>query len=192
MLPAPDPAKLWRVLKYLLEERCLPPILIESLVQSGHLYADHRANAVFLLFGKENNPVGAELRGTTSQPWRGLAPGSQKDPGFFSIPAVPIPGRYPGRFGHRRDQLLCFLSPAPLHLHSWRPPQSTLAGCTPRPEPFSLLQLRRRSHRRRDGSCHDRCLSQRATPAPGPARLERRAQRTCLTLVTPPSDVRLL
>lgn len=91
MLPAPDPAKLWRVRKYLVEERRLPPTLVESLVQSGHLYADHRANAVFLLLGKENKAVGAELRGTTSQPWHGLAPGSKKDRGFFSIPTVPRP-----------------------------------------------------------------------------------------------------
>jgi hypothetical protein len=91
MLPAPDPAKLWRVQRYLISQRHIPAVLIESLVQSGHLYADHRANAAFLLLGKENNPVGAELRGTTSQPWHGLAPGSQKDLGFFSIPTAPLP-----------------------------------------------------------------------------------------------------
>jgi hypothetical protein len=90
-LPLPDPAKLWRVQRYLIRERRIPPAMVESLVQSGHLYADHRANAVFLLLGKENNPIGAELRGTTSQPWHGLAPGSQKDLGFFSIPTVPRP-----------------------------------------------------------------------------------------------------
>jgi len=90
-IPAPDPAKLWRVQRYLLSERRLPPTIIQSLVQSGNLYADHRANAVFLLLGKENKPVGAELRGTTSRPWRGLAPGSQKDRGFFSVPTVPLP-----------------------------------------------------------------------------------------------------
>jgi len=46
-----------------------------------------RANAVFLLLDKENIPVGAELRGTTQRQWRGLAPGSRKDQGFFSVPA---------------------------------------------------------------------------------------------------------
>jgi hypothetical protein len=89
-IPAPDPAKLWRVQRYLLSERRIPAALVQSLVRSGNLYADQRANAVFLLLGKENNPVGAELRGTTSRPWRGLAPGSQKDRGFFSIPTVPL------------------------------------------------------------------------------------------------------
>jgi hypothetical protein len=90
-IPPPDPAKLWRVRQYLLGERALPQALIDPLIQSGSLYADHRANAVFLLLGKEKRPVGAELRGTTTRPWRGLAPGSQKDLGFFAIPANPLP-----------------------------------------------------------------------------------------------------
>lgn len=91
ILPPPDPAKLWHVQQYLISQRHIPPALVKSLVQSGNLYADHRANAVFLLLGKENNPVGAELRGTTSRSWHGLAPGSQKDRGFFSIPTAPLP-----------------------------------------------------------------------------------------------------
>jgi len=90
-LPPSDPAKLWRVQRYLVAARGLPRVLIESLIQSGNLYADHRANVVFLLLGKQNNPVGAELRGTTYRSWHGLAPGSQKDLGFFSIPTVPLP-----------------------------------------------------------------------------------------------------
>jgi hypothetical protein len=90
-LPSPAPAKLWRVRRYLLRERGLPRALIEPLIQAGTLYADERANAVFLLLGKENQPVGAELRGTTLRPWHGLAPGSQKDLGFFSMPTEPLP-----------------------------------------------------------------------------------------------------
>ncbi len=90
-LPPPDPNQLWRVRRYLVGERALPPALIEPLIQSGTLYADYRANAVFLLLGKEKQPVGAELRGTTPRPWRGLAPGSKKDLGFFAIPADPLP-----------------------------------------------------------------------------------------------------
>ncbi len=90
-LPPSDPGQLWRVRRYLVGERALPQALIEPLIQAGTLYADHRANAVFLLLGKEKQPVGAELRGTTSRPWRGLAPGSQKDLGFFAIPTDPRP-----------------------------------------------------------------------------------------------------
>jgi hypothetical protein len=90
-LPPPNPAQLWRVRQYLVRQRRLPSALVESLIQSGTLYADHRANAVFLLLGKDQQPVGAELRGTTPRPWRGLAPGSQKDLGFFAVPADPLP-----------------------------------------------------------------------------------------------------
>ena len=89
-IPPPEPSRLGRVRHYLIGERALPPALIDPLIQSGALYADPRANAVFLLLGKENQPVGAELRGTTQRPWHGLAPGSQKDLGFFAIPACPL------------------------------------------------------------------------------------------------------
>lgn len=90
-LPPPDSAQLGCVRRYLVQERRLPAGLVESLIQSGSLYADRRANAVFLLLGKENQPVGAELRGTTARPWHGLAPGSQKDLGCFAIPAADRP-----------------------------------------------------------------------------------------------------
>src|SRR6266851_1017935 len=90
-LPAPDPSKLGRVKDYLVAQRAIAPALLEPLIHSGTLYADTRANAVFLLLGNENLPVGAELRGTTQRRWRGLAAGSQKDLGFFSIPAEPRP-----------------------------------------------------------------------------------------------------
>lgn len=90
-LPPPEPGNLGRVKHYLITQRGLLPALIDPLIQSGTLYADTRANAVFLLRGPQNTPVGAELRGTTGRPWRGLAPGSQKDTGFFSVPAAPLP-----------------------------------------------------------------------------------------------------
>jgi hypothetical protein len=77
-----------RVLSYLEHERALPRALIQSLVAAGTVYADARGNAVFLLLGKKNTPVGAELRGTTQVQWRGMAPGSRKDHGYFSVPAV--------------------------------------------------------------------------------------------------------
>jgi hypothetical protein len=67
-LPRPDRSKLWRVWQYLIRERRLPSGIVESLIDSGVLYADGRANAVFLLLGEENQPVGAELRGTTADP----------------------------------------------------------------------------------------------------------------------------
>ena len=84
-LPTPDPAQLSRVKCYLFAERGLPAALIEPLIQAGVIYADTRANAVFLLLGNNQRPVGAELRGTTERSWRGLASGSRKDLGYFAI-----------------------------------------------------------------------------------------------------------
>jgi len=90
-LPPPDLAQLDRVRHYLLHQRRLPALLVDPLIQAGTLYADHRANAVFLLRADNHIPVGAELRGTTPRSWRGVAPGSKKDLGFFSIPATFVP-----------------------------------------------------------------------------------------------------
>jgi hypothetical protein len=86
-LPPPDPSRLSAVKHYLAHERAITPSLTESLIASGNLYADRRGNALFLLLGKENTPVGAELRGTGPQRWRGMALGSQKDLGYFSVQA---------------------------------------------------------------------------------------------------------
>jgi hypothetical protein len=87
--PIPEPGNLERVRHYLLTQRGLPHHLVDPLIQSGSLYADTRANAVFLLRDPQNLSVGAELRGSTARPWRGMAPGSRKDLGFFAVPAVP-------------------------------------------------------------------------------------------------------
>jgi len=84
-LPPRDAERLPLVTRYLVQERRLPPWVIGPLVRTGRIYADRRANAVFLLLGEEDRPVGAELRGTTHRPWRGLAPGSRKDRGYFSV-----------------------------------------------------------------------------------------------------------
>ena len=86
-LPPQDPSKLSGVKRYLVHERAITLSLIEPFIESGRLYADNRGNAVFLLLGKENRPVGAELRGTTPARWRGMSPGSQKDLGYFSVHA---------------------------------------------------------------------------------------------------------
>lgn len=90
-LPRPAPGQLARVRDYLIAQRRLPSVLLAPLIDSGTLYADARANAVFLLRSEQDLPVGAELRGTTQQPWHGLAPGSRKDLGCFAIPAPSLP-----------------------------------------------------------------------------------------------------
>ena len=84
-LPIKDDKKLSRITNYLKYDRFLPLESINLLVKSGKLYADKRANAVFLLLGKEKTVVGAELRGTTTKRWRGMATGSRKDLGCFYI-----------------------------------------------------------------------------------------------------------
>jgi len=87
-LPVPDARLLGRVCQYLTRRRCLAASLVEPLVQSGKLYADSRANAVFLLVaGKAQRPVGAELRGTGPRAWRGMTSGTRKDLGYFWIGA---------------------------------------------------------------------------------------------------------
>jgi hypothetical protein len=90
-LPAPDSRWLGRVRDYLILDRRIPAALVEPLIQAGSLYADHRANAVFLLRGEHQQPVGAELRGTAGGRWRGLAPGSRRDLGYFSAPVQARP-----------------------------------------------------------------------------------------------------
>jgi Toprim-like/Protein of unknown function (DUF3991) len=87
VLPLPDRSKLYAIERYLIHGRGITATLIETLVESGTLYADTRVNAVFQLFGKDNQPVGAELRGTGSSRWRGMAPGSRKDLGYFCVAA---------------------------------------------------------------------------------------------------------
>jgi hypothetical protein len=89
-LPKRDDHQLPRLRKYLIQDRHIPPTLIHSLIQSGKIYADKKGNAVFLLLGKEKRAVGAELRGTTLKRWHGLAPGSRKDQGCFSVKSTNI------------------------------------------------------------------------------------------------------
>lgn len=87
-LPAPDPDRLPCMRHYLRNERKLNPPVLELLIKSGNLYADSHANAVFLMRGEHGIPTGAELRGTGTLPWRGMAPGSRKNLGFFSVPNI--------------------------------------------------------------------------------------------------------
>ena len=85
-LPPSSPAHLERVRQYLRQRRCLSEKILASLIDGGKLYGDGRGNAVFLMVaGKPNRAIGAELRGTGSRVWRGLAPGTRRDAGYFWI-----------------------------------------------------------------------------------------------------------
>lgn len=85
-LPPRDERMLDRVRDYLTRRRHLSAEVLQPLFESGRCYADCRSNAVFVMMrGKPNRPVGAELRGTGPQVWRGIARGSRKDLGYFWI-----------------------------------------------------------------------------------------------------------
>lgn len=84
-LPQKDDKKLPQVMQYLINSRSLPEKIIQNLISSNKLYADTRANAVFLLLGKKKRVVGAELRGTQNKQWCGMAKGSKKNSGCFYI-----------------------------------------------------------------------------------------------------------
>ncbi len=74
------------VLMYLIEKRKLSKKVVESLINSCDIYADSRRNAVFLCHDIDGAVSGAELRGTGSQTFKGMAPGSKRATGFFTIP----------------------------------------------------------------------------------------------------------
>jgi hypothetical protein len=85
VLPVPVANALPIALRYLAEQRRLPLARLRPLVQSGDLYADGKHNAVFILRNERYEPVGAELRGTGDETWRGMAPGSRKENGYFAL-----------------------------------------------------------------------------------------------------------
>jgi hypothetical protein len=85
-LPTVSLANLPRVRRYLIQHRGLSATILAPLIDQGKLYADARANAIFLMVaGKPNRPIGAELRGTGDRVWRGLAPGTRKNAGYFWV-----------------------------------------------------------------------------------------------------------
>ncbi len=84
-LPGPAPHALHPVLRYLRQQRRLPNQTLMDLVASGDLYADRKINAVFLMRNHAHAPAGAELRGVGPKPWRGIAPGSNKNLGYFAV-----------------------------------------------------------------------------------------------------------
>jgi hypothetical protein len=129
-LPPPVTDNWPRVHRYLVQERKLPATLLDPLVRSGVIYADARANAVFLLLDNLGHPVGAELRGTTSLGWRGMAPGSRKDRGFFSIPAPTT-----------HAIVLCESAIDAISCHVLHPDYRCLSTSGARPDPAWLVAL---------------------------------------------------
>ena len=129
-LPPSAPENLARVRQYLLAQRRLPPALLEPLLQDASLYADRRANAVFLLRDTQDQPVGAELRGTTAGAWRGMAPGSRKDLGCFALPQEPC-----------EACVLCESAIDAISCHALHPNYRCLSTAGARPDPAWLSEL---------------------------------------------------
>lgn len=129
-LPPPVPHHFHAVVRYLVAQRALPLTVVEALAHAGDLYADARANAVFLLRDTTGQPVGAELRGTGPLPWHGMAPGSRKDLGSFSVPAVPRP-----------NVILCESAIDALSCHVLHPDHRCVSTAGARPNPAWLLDL---------------------------------------------------
>ena len=129
-LPPPLADNWPRVRHYLVEARKLPATLLEPLVQSGAVYADSRANAVFLLLDTAAIPVGAELRGSMASGWRGMASGSRKDRGFFSVAAA-----------NSAAIVLCESAIDALSCHALHPGYLCLSTSGARPDPAWLPAL---------------------------------------------------
>jgi len=129
-LPKPAAEHLAQVRRYLCEQRRLPAALLDPLIEAGSLYADARANAVFLLRDREDRPVGAELRGTGPASWRGMAPGSRKDLGCFALPATPW-----------EVNILCESAIDAISCHALHPGHRCLSTAGARPDPAWLADL---------------------------------------------------
>lgn len=129
-LPPSMPQHLAQVRRYLVQQRRLPAALLDPLIDAGSLYADTRANAVFLLRDPCGQPVGAELRGTGPLPWRGMAPGSRKDLGAFAIPDAPL-----------QACILCESAIDALSAHALLPSARCLSTAGARPNPAWLATL---------------------------------------------------
>jgi len=135
-LPPPAPGQLARVKHYLSAVRRLPDTLLDPLIQSGNIYADARTNAVFLLLGNGQQPVGAELRGTTEYSWRGLAPGSSKDLGYFAVGPHRI-----------EDVILCESAIDAISCSALYADRLCLSTAGARPNPAWLVPLLTQGHR---------------------------------------------
>lgn len=84
-LPHACPQHQALVLDYLTNTRRLPAHVVEPVLATGEIYADSRRNAVFVCRAPDGLVSGAELRGTGKTSYKGLAKGSQRGVGFFTL-----------------------------------------------------------------------------------------------------------
>jgi len=92
--PTSDEGRWSQVRNYLVEQHQLPAALVDDLHELGTVYADHRANAVFIRQDADDLAVGASLRGTApGSDFKGLALGSRREEGHFAF-TVGLPAPY--------------------------------------------------------------------------------------------------
>jgi len=114
MQPQADEDRWPQVRAYLVEQRGLPGGIVDELHGRGTIYADSRANAVFLRTNEEGQAVGASLRGTLpGSEFQGLAYGSRRDEGHFSF-TIGTPERYSAPQYHITESPIDALSRAAL------------------------------------------------------------------------------
>lgn len=82
--PIRAPQLLAHVLAYLTTERAIPASLVNELMMLGRIFADSKHNAIFLC-EFDGKITGAEIRGTSSQAYKGMSHGSQRGVGFFTV-----------------------------------------------------------------------------------------------------------
>lgn len=93
-LPEPNPGNWPKVRKFLTEVRNLPAYLVDRLHGAKKVFADARANGVFVMVDANDKAVGAELKGSDpSRPFAGMAPGSSRRQGQFSTTVGGSPNR---------------------------------------------------------------------------------------------------
>ena len=85
---------------------------------------------MFLLLDTAATAVGTELRGTTALAWRGMAPRSHKDPGFFGARATTS-----------YAVVLCESAIDALSCHALNPAYRCLSTSGARPDPAWLTEL---------------------------------------------------
>lgn len=129
-LPPPAMHQWPQVERYLIDERKLPRALLAPLIQSAIIYSDDWANAVFVLLDPNATPIGAELRGTTPTAWRGMAAGSRKNHGFFSIASTLC-----------HAIVLCESAIDAISCHALHPAFRCLSTSGARPDPHWLSSL---------------------------------------------------
>ena len=114
MRPQADEDRWPQVRAYLVEQRGIPRGMVDELHERGTIYADHRANAVFIRQDADGQAVGVSLRGTLpGSEFQGLAYGTRRDEGHFSF-TLGTPERYAAPQYHITESPIDALSRAAL------------------------------------------------------------------------------